>query len=498
MKPTRAYPPPVLVWFRSDLRLEDNPALAWAAARGAPVAGVFIWGPEEEAGWAPGAAARWWLRRSLQVLADAIERTGSRLIVRTGPALQCLPELVRQTGAAAVAWNRRYEPALIRRDRRVEDALRSAGTAVDTFTGSLLFEPHEIRNAAGEPFRVFTPFWKTCLARLQPPAPQPAPKSLVPLALWPAAPPPAALELGPAHDRSHDFGAHWDPGEAGARRQLRRFVERGLAGYAHDRDRPDREGTSRLSPHLHFGEIGPRQIWHALERALARRGGRIASGTQAFLRQIGWREFAWHLLFHFPRTPEAPLRAAFERFPWETGAAAREALAAWRGGRTGYPIVDAGMRQLCATGWMHNRVRMIAASFLVKDLLLPWQQGARWFWDTLVDADLANNTLGWQWTAGCGADATPYFRVFNPAVQGERFDPHGDYVRRWVPELGAVPARWIHRPWLAPDEVLKRAGVELGRDYPMPMVDHAEARRRALEVFRKWGRSPVSTRSAPG
>lgn len=483
MRTRKAYPPPVLVWFHSDLRLEDNPALAWAAARGGPVAGIFLWAPEEEAGWAPGAAARWWLRRSLRALADALERAGSRLIVRTGPALPSLHELVRQTGAAAVVWNRRYEPALLRRDRLVEEALRSAGTAVETFNGHLLFDPREIRNAAGEPFRVFTPFWKTCLARLQPAAPQSAPKSLIPLAAWPAPLPLEALEFGPAHEPVEGFGAHWDPGEAGAQRQLRRFVEGGLAAYAQDRDRPDREGTSRLSPHLHFGEIGPRQIWHALQRAMARRGESIASGAQAFLRQIGWREFAWHLLFHYPGTPQLPLRAAFERFPWVAGAAARKALDTWRNGRTGYPLVDAGMRQLQATGWMHNRIRMIAASFLVKDLLVAWQEGARWFWETLVDADLANNTLGWQWTAGCGADAAPYFRVFHPAAQGERFDPSGDYVRRWVPELAAVPSRWIHRPWQAPDEILQRAGVRLGRDYPMPMVDHAEARRRALESF---------------
>ena len=239
-------------------------------------------------------------------------------------------------------------------------------------------------------------------------------------------------------------------------------------------------GTSRLSPHLHFGEIGPREIWHATRRAALASGRHSSWRDSQFLTEIGWREFAYHLLFHFPKTPEEPLRANYARFPWRSDGAA---LRAWQRGATGYPIVDAGMRELWRTGWMHNRVRMIVGSFLVKDLLLPWTEGARWFWDTLVDADLASNTLGWQWVAGCGADAAPFFRIFNPTTQGTKFDPAGDYVRRWVPEIAALPNEWLHRPWDAPSEVLEAAGVTLGRSYPRPWVDHAVARKAALAAL---------------
>jgi deoxyribodipyrimidine photo-lyase len=437
---------PQIVWFRRDLRLADNPALAAAAA--GPVVPVFVWCPREEEPWAPGAASRWWLHRSLEALERDLRRRRLRLVVRQGPALEVLRELAAEVDAAGVHWNRLYEPAAERRDRRVKRELRAAGLQASSHNAALLVEPWEVSTAAGEPYRVFTPFWRACMAQLDPPPPEPAPSLQAP-ERWPDASPIAELGLEPEVDWAAGLAAEWTPGEAGAGERLERFLEQPVARYAAARDLPAVEGTSRLSPHLHFGEIGPRQVWHEIH-------GR---GIQAdrYLTELGWREFAHHLLHHFPSTPEQPLRPEFERFPWRDDP---DGLRAWQRGRTGFPLVDAGLRQLWETGWMHNRVRMVAASFLVKDLLIPWQQGARWFWDTLVDADLANNTLGWQWTAGCGADAAPFYRVFNPQLQAAKADPDGAYARRWLPELDTP-------------------------DYPAPIVDHAAARRRALEALRR-------------
>jgi deoxyribodipyrimidine photo-lyase len=339
----------------------------------------------------------------------------------------------------------------------------------------LLFEPWAVRTQQDEPYRVFSPFWKACLARPQPEPPGPAPGEISGPERWPATLRLDELGLEPSVDWAGGLRLNWRPGEAGAVDELSRFLEV-LEGYPTKRDRPDMVGTSRLSPHLHFGEVSPRQIWSAVSGTW--RGHPAAA--QSFLREFGWREFAHHLLWYFPHTPEQPLRERFADFPWRADA---ERLRRWQRGRTGYPIVDAGMRQLWQTGWMHNRVRMITASFLVKHLLISWREGASWFWDTLVDADLANNTLGWQWTAGCGADAAPYFRIFNPVSQGERFDPDGHYVRRWVPELGTLPRAWIHKPWEAPAHVLAAAGVAPGGNYPRPVVTHREARARALGAF---------------
>jgi deoxyribodipyrimidine photo-lyase len=475
---------PALVWFRLDLRLTDNPALAAALKRGGPVVPVFIWAPEEDGDWPPGGASRWWLHQSLKALAADLESSGARLVLRRGPALDALRALVRATGARAVFWNRRYEPALIARDRAVKEALRAEGLEVESFNSALLFEPWTVANRAGKPFQVFSPFWRHCLGLAEPPPPQPAPEHLPAPPRWPTSEPLAALELEPKIDWAAGLRAAWQPGEAGALATLRRFLDGAFTAYAEQRNRPDLPGTSRLSPHLHFGELGPRQVWHSLKAWATRRGmPEAAWRCGQFLAEIGWREFAHHLLFHFPRTPTEPLRPEFARFPWRRNP---EGLRAWQRGRTGYPIVDAGMRELWATGWMHNRVRMIVASFLVKDLLVDWRAGARWFWDTLVDADLASNTLGWQWSAGCGADAAPYFRIFNPVSQGMKFDPSGDYVRRWVPELARLPAGWIHQPWAAPPAVLHQAGVELDCDYPRPGVSHAIAREVALEAWRKF------------
>jgi len=472
-----------LVWFRQDLRLADNPALLAAVRHGGPVIPVFIWSPAEEGRWQPGAASRWWLHRSLAQLDVSLRQRGSRLTIRRGPTLEALHELLDHSGATAVYWNRRYEPTVIDRDSRVKAALHQDGLIAESSNSSLLFEPWTVRNQNGEPYRVFSAFWKACLGSPEPAPPEDAPSRIAIPRHWPDTLKLTELGLEPTIDWTDGLGACWCPGEAGASEQLNRFVEEALSEYPTGRERPDRPGTSRLSPHLHFGEISVRQIWFAVRAQ--RRGSRIrqcAEAIRSYSSELGWREFAHHLLFHFPHTPEQPLRKEFAAFPWKR---CPEQLRAWQRGRTGYPIVDAGMRELWHTGWMHNRVRMVVASFLVKDLLIPWQEGAAWFWDTLVDADLGNNTLGWQWTAGCGADAAPYFRIFNPVSQGEKFDPNGEYVRHWIPELDRLPTEWVHKPWEAPARVLADAGIELGTTYPQPIVDHRQARSRALEAFQR-------------
>jgi deoxyribodipyrimidine photo-lyase len=469
-----------IVWFRRDLRLQDNPALHAAAARG-PVLPVYIQAPEEEAEWPAGAAEQWWLHHSLQRLDEDLERLGLRLCLRRADdSGRELIELAARCGARRIVWNRRYEPAAIRRDRAIKASLRGAGLEADSYNAALLREPWDVKNKAGGPFQVFTPYWRHCLAAGDPPPPLPAPAQAAAPPEWPASLALDALGLEPRIDWARGIAAAWTPGCRGAWRRLDTFLTTAFEGYADRRNRPDLAGTSRLSPHLHFGEIGPREVFHAVGAAAARGQFGAAWRQSSFLAELGWREFAYHLLYHFPETPQEPLRSEFARFPWVDDP---QGLSAWQRGRTGFPIVDAGMRELWATGWMHNRVRMIAGSFLVKDLLLPWTSGARWFWDCLVDADLASNTLGWQWVAGCGADAAPYFRVFNPTLQGRKFDPDGAYVRRWVPELAALPTAWLHAPWEAPAGVLTEAGIELGVTYPRPIVDHDTARHRALEAL---------------
>jgi deoxyribodipyrimidine photo-lyase len=472
-----------LLWFRQDLRLADNPALLAAIRRGGPVVPVFIWSPEEEGRWPPGAASRWWLHQSLAQLDLSLRQRGSRLIIRRGPTLAALRELTDHTGATAVYWNRRYEPSGISRDTKVKAALKHDGLTTESFNSSLLFEPWTVQTQNGQPYKVFSAFWRACLAQPELAPPTDAPSQIGAPRHWPATLKLADLGLEPTIDWAGGIRASWSPGETGASEILNRFLGEALADYPTGRNHPNRPGTSRLSPHLHFGEISVLQIWFALRNN--RRGGRTRNSAEAihsYSSELGWREFAHHLLFHFPHTPEQPLREEFAAFPWKRD---RNNLRAWQRGRTGYPIVDAGMRELWQTGWMHNRVRMVVASFLVKDLLIPWQEGAAWFWDTLVDADLANNTLGWQWTAGCGADAAPYFRIFNPVTQGEKFDPNGEYVRHWIPELNELPLEWIHKPWQAPPRVLADAGIELGSDYPERIVDHDEARSRALAAIRQ-------------
>jgi deoxyribodipyrimidine photo-lyase len=489
----RSQAPPAIVWLRQDLRLADNPALQAAYRRGGPIVPVFIWAPEEEGAWAPGSASRWWLHQSLAELAGEFRTAGTELVLRRGASLAELLNVAKATGADTVFWNRRYEPAIMARDRNVEAALRVAGLHTESCNAALLYEPWLIQNKAGRPCQVFTPFWRTCLASVEPAEPLPAPHRLAAPPRQPASLPLAALELERKLNWTVGLRAAWHPGSVGANAELQRFLRGGLLAYAEGRNRPDLVGTSRLSPHLHFGEISPRQVWHALKRfAESKSIPAVVWRKWQFLTELGWREFAHHLLFHFPHTPEQPLRAEFARFSWRKNPAW---LHAWQRGQTGYSLVDAGMRELWTTGWMHNRVRMVVASFLVKNLLVPWQEGTRWFWDTLVDADLANNTLGWQWTAGCGADAAPFFRIFNPVSQGEKFDPEGSYVRRWVPELARLPRPWIHQPWEAPPAALAAAGVELGRTYPHPIVSLLISREVALEAYQRIRRAPVTRRS---
>ncbi|MCH9628027.1 MAG: Deoxyribodipyrimidine photo-lyase [Chlamydiales bacterium] len=426
----------ILVWFRQDFRLTDNPALA-AAARAGEVIPVFIWSPKEEGRWCPGYQSQVWLHHTLKAFPLS-------LVIRQGPTLPTLQELIQQTGAEALYFNRCYEPKGIERDLKVINAL---SIAVKTFNASLLVEPWEISTKEEKPYQVFTPFWKTALKH----APfKPGGKSSFRM--------PDQLPASDLLDLP-DEPLDWEVGERAAQRRLTHFIQEAANRYQVDRDRPDLDGVSQLSPYLHFGEIGPRQVWARVHE------------YPTFARQLFWREFAYHLLFHFPSTPDEPLRSQFALFPWAEDA---HMLQAWKKGKTGYPIVDAGMRQLLQTGWMHNRVRMIVASFLTKDLLVPWQKGAKWFWERLVDADLANNTLGWQWTAGCGADAAPYFRIFNPVSQGKKFDPEGNYVLRFVPELASVPSQFIHAPWEWSEKV---------SDYPGPIVDHQWARTRALNAY---------------
>ncbi len=469
-----------IVWFRRDLRVVDNPALSAAADRG-PVLPVYIYSPEEDGAWAPGGASRAWLHRSLNRLADDLNDLGAELHFYCGDSSEILDRLVGETGADAVYYNRRYEPQGADVDKRVGDALSARGVTVRSFKSALLFEPHEIENRAGLPFRVFTPFYRHCLARLGPAEPGPPPRSLEPTTkLPPAGVKLKALGLAPEHPWADGVLSWWSPGEKGAAEELEVFLESAVDRYPEDRDVPGVRGVSRLSPHLHHGELSPRSVLAAV-REVERDGGAAArAGTEAFLRQIVWREFAAHLLFHFPALAEQPFDKRFENFPWRSDP---EGFTAWTRGLTGYPLVDAGMRELWATGWMHNRVRMVVASFLTKHLLVHWHSGARWFWDTLVDADLANNTMGWQWTAGCGVDPSPYFRIFNPVAQGERFDPDGRYVRRWVPELAALPDRVLHRPFEAGERALAQAGVRLGENYPQPLVEHKAARERALMAY---------------
>lgn len=463
-----------LVWFRRDLRLHDNPALQAALEAGHQPIPVYIHGPEEEGQWAPGAASNAWLHHSLNALQTQLRERGSDLVMRQGTALEVLQQLQAQSGAVAVYWNRCYEPALEQRDTLIKRALREQGLYVQSHNASLLFEPWELETKQGTPYKVFTPYWRQALTRL------------VPRALW--SPPStlpthdidgldaADLRLLPRLGWDAGFWEHWQPGEAGASQALEVFIEGALEGYTKQRDLPDRVGTSLLSPHLHFGEIAP---WRIIQQLQGARSAKTDAHVDGLIRQLGWRDFSCYLMHHFPHSVDQDLNPKFKRFAWAEPDQTR--MAAWQQGRTGVPIVDAGMRQLWATGYMHNRVRMIVASYLCKHMQMHWKHGARWFWDTLLDADLANNTMGWQWVAGTGADAAPYFRIFNPVTQSQKFDPQARYISRWVPELAGLPLAARFAPWQHPQLLAQHAP-----DYPMqPIADLATGREAALAAYRR-------------
>ena len=464
------------MWFRQDLRIADNPALAAAVDSGRPVLPVYILDDDNAGDWKMGAASRWWLHQSLHSLNRSLD---GRLRCFTGNAGEILPKIAADAGAASVTWNRCYEPWRIARDSDLKAALKADGVDVDSFNGSLLFEPHAVLKNDGTPYKVFTPYFrKGCLEAA--PAPGQPIGAAKPGDFCESHSGLGIDDLGlmPRIPWYDEMAASWQPGEDGAHARLERFLEHGIRGYREGRNRPDQSHVSRLSPHLHFGEISPRQVWHAAEGIKAREG--FDADVDHFLSELGWREFSHYLLYHWPELPTKNLQGKFDRFPWREDPAA---LDSWQRGQTGYPIVDAGMRELWRTGYMHNRVRMIVGSFLVKNLMLHWHHGQDWFWDTLVDADLANNSAGWQWIAGCGADAAPYFRIFNPVTQGQKFDPAGDYVRTYVPEIAGLPDEYLHSPWQAPSDMLESAAVSLGVDYPEPIVDLKVTRARALDAF---------------
>ncbi len=457
---------PSLVWFRQDLRLSDNPAFAAAAAKG-PVLAIYILDDETPASWSWGGASRWWLHHSLENLAQKIP-----LILRRGKADAVIASLLQETEIQSVHFTRDYAPWSGALEKRIKENCEKHNTPCHRYGGFLLHEPESIRNGAGGPYKVYTPFSRACFAAGEPRTPKPVPQFEY-----------AANTLKSDHieewkllptkpNWAAGIAANWQPGEQGAQINLENFTADALANYAEGRDRTDQALTSRLSPHLHWGEISPHQIWHITRSAMARAGGALDRSGEKFLQEILWREFSYHLLHHFPDFPDQPFKPEYADFPWVDDEAA---LKCWQRGETGYPIVDAGMRELWHTGIMHNRARMITASFLIKDLLIPWQHGERWFWDSLVDADIGANSASWQWVAGCGADASPFYRVFNPMLQGEKFDPDGAYVKKWVPELRDVPKEFIHCPWDMPSPP---------KLYPKRMVDHAMARDRALAAFK--------------
>lgn len=487
---------PILVRFSNDMRLDDHEALSEAVKKGAPIIPFYIdtvyTKLKKPSYWVDiGSAQKWWMHHALVNLQKELRDLGSDLVIRRGDPDTVIDALIRETGACAVYWNRRYEPHTMAFDITLKERLGSTGIVWQSMQGNVLIEPWQLLNGSGTPYKVFTPFWKACLAYFQErrvKRPIPAPKVVLSPARWPDSltvedlhylpdtPDWAADTLAPVWQGriSHDA----------AMTRLHDFIADGLPHYSGGRDLPAQDFVSQLSPYLATGCISPRHIWAMVHDAMDR--GDIAPAhhnhAEHFLREVGWREFSYYLLYHFPHITDKPLNAKFTHFPWQSERAIQET---WQRGMTGYPVIDAGMRQLWQTGWMHNRVRMIVASFFTKNLLQPWQDGAAWFWDTLVDADLASNAASWQWVAGSGADAAPYFRIFNPVIQSKKFYTDGAYIRRYVPELAALPDAHIHEPYAAPESVLREAGIVLGTHYPRPMVDLQVTRTRALEAMKQ-------------
>jgi len=458
-------------WFRQDLRLSDNPAL-FAASQAGKVLPIFILDDVNAGDDKQGAASRWWLHESLGALNKSLQ---GQLRIYCGDAQAVLRRLVEQTPNCTVFWSRCYEPWRIARDKQIKVMLSNLGIESHSFNGSLLWEPWSVLKKDGTPYRVFTPFYRRgCLNAPPPRQPLARPKMAFAKGDFQSSSI-IALNLLPKVRWDLQLKPHWKVGEAPAQARLRQFVDKDLSDYKEGRNYPAKKNVSKLSPHLHWGEISPNQIWYDVQK--------LGNGVNedCLLSELGWREFSYSLLYHFPELPLKNLQRKFDAFPWLDNA---KRLERWQQGMTGYPIIDAGMRELWQTGYMHNRVRMIVGSFLVKNLLLHWHHGRRWFWECLIDADLASNSASWQWIAGCGADAAPYFRVFNPITQGEKFDSSGAYTRRFVPELRALPDKYLYKPWQAPETVLDAAGVELGRTYPKPIVDVKASRERALDAFK--------------
>jgi deoxyribodipyrimidine photo-lyase len=465
----------VIAWLRDDLRLDDNPALAASLATGLPVVILYIWAPGELGPEVPRGAARWWLYNALEDLDGEVRKRGSGIVFITGDdTCECLCKAARECGAGKIFWNRRYSPIAAKLDETIKHKLKSEKIEVVEKNAALLRDPAEMMHK-GQPYKVFTAYYKAAAKiPIREVSPN-APASFDVPCLWPKG---SSLDgLGLAHSRSwtEALEKFWVPTFEGLNNLLLN-LSKIVPEYDKHRDMPGKDETSRLSPYLRFGQIGPSQIKKLLD------GLPESTGKECFIKELHWREFAYHIMDNFRDLPNTELNPKFAKMRWREDGAA---LAAWERGMTGYPIVDAGMRQLWKTGWMHNRLRMITGSFLVKDLLIDWKKGAQWFMDTLVDADVANNTLGWQWVAGCGPDAAPYFRIFNPVLQSRKFDPYGYYIRRYVPELAYLPPEWIHCPWKAPENVLEKAGIELGHNYPMPIVDHKIARKRALTALKE-------------
>ena len=464
------------MWFRQDLRLADNPALVDACGRG-EIIPIYILDDENADSWKIGGASRWWLHHALEDLNRSLNQ-GLQLF--KGEASAILSVLAHQTGAEAIVWNRCYEPWRIVRDANIKSALKGQGLDVQSFNGSLLWEPWQVLKKDSTPYKVFTPYYRRgCLSAVAPRQPIPIPKSINISKTSNHSLRLEDLNLLPKINWDGEMNARWDISEAAAHTRLDEFVMDDLQDYREGRNFPNKPNVSRLSPYLHFGQISPNIAWHRASEA-----GAFVTNEQSldtFLSELGWREFSNYLLYHFPKLPTDNLQARFDLFPWAENTDAD--LKAWQRGNTGYPLVDAGMRELYNTGYMHNRVRMVVGSFLVKNLLVHWHHGERWFWDCLVDADLASNSASWQWIAGCGADAAPFFRIFNPITQSEKFDKQGAYIRRYVPELANLPDKYIHAPWLAPSEILTAAGVDIGIDYPAPIIDIKESRERALAAF---------------
>ncbi len=481
---------PVIVWFTNDLRLCDNAALTRAAASGRPIVPVFVLDEHTPGDRVMGAASHWWLERSLKSLSASISASNGNLVLRRGETVQALQALIDETGAGAVYFSRNHAPWSGSLEQRVASMCEGKSVECKRFAGFLMHDPASTLTGGGGPYKVYSPFSRKCFATLSPREPYSVPArlsfstdeiatdNLQAWALYTAIP-----------DWAHQFESRWQPGEAGARDKLARFLEQPVQHYGTARNFPAEFATSRLSPHLHFGEVSPLQVWHACTHVMAASGARADEGGQVFLKEILWREFSYHLLHHWPELPSQPFKREFADFPWQSSSVL---LQAWQQGQTGIPIVDAGMRELWATGWMHNRVRMIVASLLVKNLRIHWREGERWFWDTLVDADIGANAASWQWVSGCGADAAPYFRIFNPVLQGEKFDPDGTYVRKWVPELNDMHAKYIHKPWLAPESALTKAAVELGKSYPRPIVDLGKTRDAALDAYKTIRKSETA------